>query len=83
MSLFSPLYGIISVYSVFAVRVEENVLVDPTTEAEHVRGGMFARLQHLEHHSESLLPVSRTVPPANIHTFKYKSPICEIPEKYG
>lgn len=32
----SPLYGVISVFGVFAVRVEEDVLIYSSTEAEHV-----------------------------------------------
>lgn len=62
--VFSPLNGVVPVFSVFAVRVEKNVLVDSSTEAEHVWCRMFAGLQHLQHHSESLLPVSRSIPPA-------------------
>lgn len=37
----SPLYGIISVFGVFAVRVEEDVLIYSSTEAEHIRCRMF------------------------------------------
>lgn len=40
----SPLYGIISVFGVFAVRVEEDVLIYSSTEAEHVRCRMFTGL---------------------------------------
>lgn len=37
----SPLDGVISVFHVFAVRVEEDVLIYSSTEAEHVRCRMF------------------------------------------
>lgn len=60
----SPLYGVVPVLHVLAVRVQEDVLVYPSAQAEHVRRRVFARLQHLQHHSESLLPVPGTVPPA-------------------
>lgn len=64
LCVFSPLNSVVPVFSVFAVRVEKNVLVDSSTETEHVWCRMFAGLQHLQHHSESLLPVSRSIPPA-------------------
>lgn len=32
----SPLDGVVSVLGVFTVRVEKDVLVDPSTQAEHV-----------------------------------------------
>lgn len=68
----SPLYGVVPVFGVFAVRVEEDVLIYSSTEAEHVWCRMFTRLQNLQHHSEGLFPVSRTVPPAYKHTHNYK-----------
>lgn len=61
-----PLYSVVPVLGVLAVRVEEDVLVDASTEAEHVGRRMFARLQHLQHHAERLLPVAGTVPPTHI-----------------
>lgn len=64
----SPLYGVVPVFGVFAVRVEEDVLIYSSTEAEHVWCRMFTRLQNLQHHSEGLFPVSRTVPPVHKHT---------------
>lgn len=70
--VFSPLNGVVPVFSVFAVRVEKNVLVDSSTEAEHVWCRMFAGLQHLQHHSESLLPVSRSIPPARTFTCTWR-----------
>lgn len=66
-SVLSPLYGVVPVFGVFAVRVQEDVFVYASTEAEHVRRRMFTRLQHLQHHPESLLPVPGTVPPAHKH----------------
>lgn len=37
----SPLYGVVPVFGVFAVRVEEDVLIYSSTEAEHVWCRMF------------------------------------------
>lgn len=68
----SPLYGVVPVFGVFAVRVEEDVLIYSSTEAEHVWCRMFTRLQNLQHHSEGLFPVSRTVPPVHKHTHNSK-----------
>lgn len=67
-SFHQPLYGIVSVLGVLAVRVEEDVLINPPAEAEHVGGRVLARLQHLEHHAQCLLAVPRTVPPAREST---------------
>lgn len=67
--VFPPVYSVVSVFGVFAVRVQEDVFVYAPTEAEHVRSWMFTGLQHLQHHSESLLPVSGTVPPTCIYTW--------------
>lgn len=69
--LFSPLYSVVPVFGIFAVRVQEDVLVYPSTEAEHVWRWMFTRLQHLQHHSESLLPVTGTVPPEHVQIYKW------------
>lgn len=66
----SPVNGIVPVFGVFAVGVQEDVFVNAPAEAEHVGGWMFTRLQHLQHHSEGLLPVPGTVPPAQTRAFK-------------
>lgn len=65
--VFPPVYSVVSVFGVFAVRVQEDVFVYAPTEAEHVRSWMFTGLQHLQHYSESLLSVSGTVPPTCIY----------------
>lgn len=64
----SPLYGIVSVLHVLAVRVQEDVLVYASAEAEHVRRRVLTRLQHLQHHRQGLLPVTGAVPPALMQT---------------
>lgn len=58
-----PLDGVVSAGVIFAVRIQEDVLVDPPTQAEHVRGRVVTTLQDLEHDLQSLLAVAWTVSP--------------------
>lgn len=56
-----PLNGVIPAGIIFAVRIQEDVLVYPPTEAEHVGGRVVTALQNLEHDLQSLLTITCAV----------------------
>ena len=56
-----PLNGIVSAGIIFAVRIQEDVLVYPPAEAEHVGGRVVTALQNLEHDLQSLLTIACAV----------------------
>lgn len=58
-----PFNGAVSAVDVTAVRIQEDVLVDPPTEAQHLRGRVLAALQNLQDHMKSLHLVSYFVSP--------------------
>lgn len=61
-----PLDGAVAAGAVFALRIQEDVLVDPPAQAEHVRGRAVTALQNLEHDLQSLLTVAGTVSPERV-----------------
>lgn len=61
-----PLNGAVSAGIIFAVWIQEDVLVDPPTQAEHVGGRVVTALQDLEHDLQSLLTIACGVPPEGV-----------------